>query len=68
MGMTLPDLIAIQRAYKALYNKPIGDFTKKQLCDAMIPYRDKFELTDREVLTIAGNELTLEEIDKLLKR
>ena len=34
----------------------------------MIPYRDKFELTDREVLAIARNELTLEEIDKLLKR
>lgn len=61
--MTLSDIIEIQRAYKAL-----GNFTKKQLCDAMIPYRDKFELTDREVLAIARNELTLEEIDKLLKR
>ena len=61
--MTLSDIIEIQRTYKAL-----GDFTKKQLCDAMIPYRDKFELTDREVLAIARNELTLEEIDKLLKR
>ena len=66
--MTLSDIIEIQRTYKALYNKPLGDFTKKQLCDAMIPYRDKFELTDREVLAIARNELTLEEIDKLLKR
>lgn len=61
--MTLSDIIEIQRTYKAL-----GNFTKKQLCDAMIPYRDKFELTDREVLAIARNELTLEEIDKLLKR
>ena len=61
--MTLSDIIEIQKAYKAL-----GNFTKKQLCDAMIPYRDKFELTDREVLAIARNELTLEEIDKLLKR
>ena len=48
--MTLSDIIEIQRAYKALYNKAIGNFTKKQLCDVMIPYRDKFELTDREVL------------------
>ena len=63
MGMTLSDIIEIQKAYKAL-----GNFTKKQLCDAMIPYRDKFELTDREVLSIARNELTLEEIDKFLKR
>ena len=63
VNMTLSDIIEIQRAYKAL-----GNFTKKQLCDAMIPYRDKFELTDREVLAIARNELTLEEIDKLLKR
>ena len=61
--MTLSDIIEIQKVYKAL-----GNFTKKQLCDAMIPYRDKFELTDREVLSIARNELTLEEIDKLLKR
>ena len=28
--MTLSDIIEIQRAYKALYNKPLGDFTKKQ--------------------------------------
>ena len=63
VNMTLSDIIEIQRAYKAL-----GNFTKKQLCDAMIPYRDKFKLTDREVLAIARNELTLEEIDKLLKR
>ena len=66
--MTLSDIIEIQRAYKALYNKAIGNFTKKQLCDVMIPYRDKSELTDREVLAIARNELSLEEIDKLLKR
>ena len=66
--MTLSDIIEIRRAYEALYNKPLGNFTYKQLCDAMIPYRDKFELTDREVLAIARNELTLEEIDKLLKR
>ena len=61
--MTLSDIIEIQKVYKAL-----GNFTKKQFCDAMIPYRDKFKLTDREVLTIARNELTLEEIDKFLKR
>ena len=61
--MTLSDIIEIQKVYKAL-----GNFTKKQLCDVMIPYRDKFELADREVLAIARNELTLEEIDKLLKR
>lgn len=41
--MTLSDIIEIQRAYKALYNKPLGNFTYKQLCDAMIPYRDKIE-------------------------
>ena len=66
--MTLSDIIEIQKVYKALGNKPLGNFTYKQPCDAMIPYRDKFELTDREVLAIARNELTLEEIDKLLKR
>ena len=63
VNMTLSDIIEIQKVYKAL-----GNFTKKQLCDAMIPYREKFELTDREVLAIARNELTLEEIDKFLKR
>ena len=61
--MTLSDVIEIQKTYKSL-----GNFTKKQLCDAMIPYRDKFKLTDREVLAIARNELSLDELSNILER
>ena len=66
--MTLSDIIEIQKVYKALGNKPLGNFTYNHLCDGMIPYIYKFDLTDREILAIARNDLTLEEIDKLLKR
>lgn len=62
--MTLSDCVSIQRDYKKL-GKTIP-FSKKNMCDLLNPYKEKFGLTDREVLAIARNELSLSEINDFL--
>lgn len=37
-------------------------FTKKNMCAILVPLRDKYGLTDRQVLAVARNELSLEEL------
>ena len=40
--------------------------TKKAICDLVIPFRDKYNLTDLQALQIARNELSMSEIAELL--
>lgn len=44
----------------------IGKLTKKAMCDLVIPFRDKYNLTDLQALQIARNELSLLEMYDLL--
>lgn len=40
--------------------------SKKNMCDLVIPFRDKYNLTDSQALQIARNELSIAEINDLL--
>lgn len=53
------DVAELQSKYQKLLN---GVFTKKKLCELCVPFRDKYKLTDRQTLMIAGNKLSLNEI------
>lgn len=58
--MKIETIIEIRNQYKKWgIETPM---TKKALCELMIPLRDKYHLTDREVLGIARNEFSIEEM------
>lgn len=59
--MKIEAAVEIQKAYGKLTSGEIP-FTKKNMCDLLVPLRDKYGLTDRQVLAVARNELSLEEI------
>lgn len=40
--------------------------TKKAMCDLIVPFRDKYKLTDRQALSIVRQELSITEICELL--
>lgn len=52
------------------YQKLVKDnkLSKKSMCDLVIPFRDKYHLTDVEALQIARNELSTMQIVNLLER
>ena len=64
--LTLEICVKIQQDYARL-GKDIP-FTKKNLCDLLNPYQVKHGLTDREVLSVARNELSLPEVNDLIKK
>lgn len=59
--MQLEVAVEIQRAYRKLTSGEVP-FTKKNMCAILVPLRDKYGLTDRQVLSVARNELALEEL------
>lgn len=60
--MKIEYAVELQKAWKKLNEKP---FTKKDMCNVLIPLRDKFGLTDFQTLQIARNELSLEQISSI---
>lgn len=40
--------------------------SKKAMCDLVVPFRDKYNLTDLQALQIARNEMSISEIADLL--
>lgn len=62
--MKIEGAIEIQNAWKKLTSGEVP-FTKKNMCDLLVPLRDKHGLTDRQVLQVARDELSLEEIAEL---
>ena len=62
--MTIEAAVEIQKAYRKLISGEVP-FTKKNMCNLLVPLRDKYNLTDRQVLAVARNELSLEEIAAL---
>jgi hypothetical protein len=59
--MQIEAAVEIQKAYSKLTSGQVP-FTKKNMCAILVPLRDKYGLTDRQVLAVARNELSLEEI------
>ena len=54
----------LQDDYKKLIDEK--RLSKKAMCDLVIPFRDKYSLTDLQALQIARNELSISEIANLL--
>lgn len=58
------DIKKIQQQYDSLMLKE--KLTKKDICDLLIPFRDKYGLTDLETLKIARKQLTQTQIQRLI--
>ena len=54
----------LQKKYNNLLTS--GKMTKKAMCDLVIPFRDKYGLSDLQALMIARNEMSISEIAELL--
>lgn len=61
----LKDIADLQSGWDSL--KSSKTMTKKDVCNLCIPFRDKYELTDKQTLMIARQELSLTEIYNLMK-
>ena len=55
----------LQKEYQKLIDE--RKFTKKDMCDLCIPFRDKYNLTDLQTLRIARKEMDLSEMVDLIK-
>jgi len=55
----------LQKDYKEI--KKQKKLTKKIICNLVIPFRDKYNLTDIQALQIARSELTIDEIISILE-
>lgn len=55
----------LQEKYKNLIKRK--NLTKKSMCELVIPFRDKYKLTDLQALQIARGELSILEISNLTK-
>lgn len=54
----------LQDDYQKLVNG--NKLTKKAMCNLVVPFRDKYKLTDLQALMVARNELSISEIADLL--
>lgn len=61
----LKEIGAIQETYNKL-TKTKG-FTKKALCELVVPFRDKYNLTDLEALRIVRNQMPIAEMADILQ-
>lgn len=66
MNNVMNDIGELQMNYQSLIGE--GRMTKKAMCKLVIPFRDKYGLTDLQALQIARNELTIAEINSLFKK
>lgn len=56
----LHEIIDLQNAYEKLrFQKKL---TKQNICNLVIPFRDKYQLSDQEALRVARNQISLKEI------
>ena len=55
----------LQKDYGNLVSKKM--LTKKAMCDLVIPFRDKYCLSDRDALAIARNEINIDKIARLIE-
>lgn len=62
--MRLKELAEFQEGYSHLEQTKM---TKKSLCDLVIPFRDKYGLSDGQALRIARREFPLKKIEELMK-
>lgn len=61
--MRLKEVAVLQSEYQQLLKKGI---TKKAMCELVIPFRDKWGLSDAEALSIARNEISLSHVCEMM--
>lgn len=64
MDNVMKDIGDLQTNFQALIDE--NKLSKKAMCELVIPFRDKYGLTDLQALQIARNELTIAEINLLI--
>lgn len=58
------EIAILQEKYELL--KKQKKLTKKNICDLVIPFRDKYKLSDINALKIARKEVSISQILKIL--
>lgn len=61
----IKDIARLQKSYDNLVSSK--KLTKKAMCDLVIPFRDKYWLTDKEALMIARSEVNVDEIVRIFE-
>lgn len=56
----------LQKSYNSLIEN--GKLTKKAMCDLVVPFKDKYGLSDLQALMIARNEMSIPEMAELLNK
>ena len=56
----------LQKSYNSLIEN--GKLTKKAMCDLVVPFRDKYGLSDLQALMIARNEMSIPEMEELMNK
>lgn len=64
--LDLNEIVELQKSYQKLLDSK--KLTKRAMCELVVPFRDKYELSDLEALQIARNELTLYEISEFINK
>jgi hypothetical protein len=60
----IKDISILQIGYQKLLDE--RKLTKKALCELVIPFRDKYKLTDKAALMLARDEMTFQELSTVL--
>lgn len=66
MNDRLHDVAVLQTEYRKLQRE--GRLTKQNLCNLVIPFRDRYHLADSRAIMIARGEMSVRKMDELLKR
>lgn len=64
--LDLNEIVELQKSYQKLLDSK--KLTKRAICELVVPFRDKYGLSDLEALRVARNELTLSEISEFINK
>lgn len=62
----MKEVSVLQKNYEHL--KSSNSLSKKNICDLVIPFRDKYHLKDSEALQIVRNELSITKVVSMLEK
>lgn len=61
----IKDIAKLQKDYTELISS--GKMTKRAMCELIIPFRDKYHLTDKQALMLARDEMSFAELGGLIQ-
>lgn len=64
--LDLNEIVELQKSYQKLFDS--HKLSKRRMCELVIPFRDKYGLSDLDALKVARNELTISEISELINK